>query len=401
MASQWSWDAGGATEINYRPYSPSVNPLLEAAWVPAQAAFSNEIVIDVPGGRARVYKHPRKGLIQERCDNANAWRAVRRVTATAVQNIDSVDLDDSDDEPPPIPNNLLAQLAREREAREGGGTGGDGGGDGGGGGLGGGAPSDPAAALALMQIRQSSPADRLILDMIQRVKQRVKQHKADATESSSNGWTVKVKLSPAGATPLSVTAPDGTRLQSVLAVERLLGLKPPAAPKAAGGAKPSRAAPSKPSPLLRPLSESDERLLSAIDTVKERASAAYIKGATSEATESTDDWTVRCRAWTASAGKKAGAMSTQLVVTAPDGGKFSSKLGVERFLGLKPPSTSPRATTADGKKNKKRKASAVEWLSSSEDEPEDEDEPDDAEDPDGRSGVPVTTDFLVEEIDLD
>ena len=93
-------------------------------------------------------------------------------------------------------------------------------------------------------------------------------------------------------------------------------------------------------------------------------------------------------------------MSTQLVVTAPDGGKFSSKLGVERFLGLKPPSTSPRAT-ADGKKNKKRKASAVEWLSSSEDEPEDEDEPDDAEDPDGRSGVPVTTDFLVEEIDLD
>ena len=43
----------------------------------------------------------------------------------------------------------------------------------------------------------------------------------------------------------------------------------------------------------------------------------------------------------------------------------------------------------------------MEWLSSSEDEPEDEDEPDDAEDPDGRSGVPVTTDFLVEEIDLD
>jgi len=120
--------------MNYRPYSPSVNSLLEAAWVPAQAAFSNEIVIDVPGGRARVYKHHRKGLIQERCDNANAWRAVRRVTATAVQNIDSVDLDDSDDEPPPIPNNLLAQLAREREAREGGGTGGDGGGDGGGGG---------------------------------------------------------------------------------------------------------------------------------------------------------------------------------------------------------------------------------------------------------------------------
>ena len=118
MASQWSWDAGGATEINYRPYSPSVASLLEAAWVPAQAAFSNEIVIDVPGGRARVYKHPRKGLIQERCDNANAWRAVRRVTATAVQNIDSVDLDDSDDEPPPIEmitvlfNSLLCCVSR-------------------------------------------------------------------------------------------------------------------------------------------------------------------------------------------------------------------------------------------------------------------------------------------------
>ena len=81
MAPEWFWDASGAQAKvpRYVPYGAAVDDALNEAYEDHGDKMKVLIhLVDGGANKAFVYKHHRRGWIQERQDDAKLWRAVVR-----------------------------------------------------------------------------------------------------------------------------------------------------------------------------------------------------------------------------------------------------------------------------------------------------------------------------------
>jgi hypothetical protein len=287
MMMRWEWDASSS----YLPYSDEDQALLNAGF----ASGGDSMYISLQIGDAKeviVRKHPRRGWIQERADNPELWRAVRK-RGVSQPDVPSPSISlDSDEEP-----EKNSGVHRDR-----------------------------------------TEAEAHLFRAIESVKQRGVEAR-QVVEEPRGRWIIQLRVSTAGPNAINagkavrqllVTSPDGSKHNSVVKVERWLGLAEGSLPekKRKGREGTSGASGSGGAATGRDPTEGEREVCALIKAVRQQGIAAR------RVTE--EGWAVELKVWTKQRGAHIGNLSRTLQVTSPDGTRFDSLVKVERHLGLTP-----------------------------------------------------------------